>query len=287
MTSGTAQRLNDVYFINSLEGWAVGVGGVILHTINGGNTWTDQNIAGQTRNDVEAVYFSDSNNGIIVTQGLDGGLIFKTTNGGTAWTQYPTTYLDIHDLHFISAAKGWTCGHRKQILNTADSGTTWLIQKAADRDGEELLEGIMFADENTGWAVGTSGNIWRCTGGINWDQQTSNVAVTLNSVFARSSTIAYAVGASSTLLITIDGGDTWILQDLSLAPANTLMDIFFVGQYGWIMGSSGLILYSSDSGVSFSSQTSPTAADLRGCYFINQSLGWAVGTSGAILKWSP
>lgn len=35
--SNTAQTLNDVWFVDELRGWAVGAGGRILHTSNGGN----------------------------------------------------------------------------------------------------------------------------------------------------------------------------------------------------------------------------------------------------------
>jgi hypothetical protein len=34
--SGTTNTLYSVYFIDSLNGWAVGDGGIILHTVNGG-----------------------------------------------------------------------------------------------------------------------------------------------------------------------------------------------------------------------------------------------------------
>ena len=38
-TSGTDRNLNDIYFMDSNFGWAVGSYGTILHTTNGGLDW--------------------------------------------------------------------------------------------------------------------------------------------------------------------------------------------------------------------------------------------------------
>src|SRR5437016_9023704 len=41
-TSGTTNLLNGVVFTDALNGWASGNFGTMLHTSNGGNTWTAQ-----------------------------------------------------------------------------------------------------------------------------------------------------------------------------------------------------------------------------------------------------
>ena len=39
-TSGTQQDLLGVFFVDEKTGWCVGSGGEIIHTDNGGKTWT-------------------------------------------------------------------------------------------------------------------------------------------------------------------------------------------------------------------------------------------------------
>ena len=56
--------LNDVKFINTTTGWAVGNAGTILRTTNGGTNWTSQTSG--TTNDLYAVSFTDANNGTLL-----------------------------------------------------------------------------------------------------------------------------------------------------------------------------------------------------------------------------
>ncbi len=66
-------------FVDSLNGWAVGRFGTIIHTTDGGNTWTFQtNPATTTLFDVD---FSDPQHGVACGYGI----ILYTTNGGQNW----------------------------------------------------------------------------------------------------------------------------------------------------------------------------------------------------------
>lgn len=74
----TVPPLNDLIFIDELNGWAVGNSGTILHTNNGGETWEYQESG--TIADLNKVCFVDLNNGWIC--GLNGTILY-TDNGGT------------------------------------------------------------------------------------------------------------------------------------------------------------------------------------------------------------
>ncbi|KAK3246194.1 hypothetical protein CYMTET_44262 [Cymbomonas tetramitiformis] len=43
--SGTRKRLNDVNFPTSTTGWAVGNAGVMVHTVDAGQTWNQVSLA--------------------------------------------------------------------------------------------------------------------------------------------------------------------------------------------------------------------------------------------------
>lgn len=81
-SSGTTNRLLDVYFYDANDGAAVGDLGTILTTTNGGTNWIPQQ-SGITNN-LFGVYFSNVDFGIAI--GISG-IILKTTNGGISWNQ--------------------------------------------------------------------------------------------------------------------------------------------------------------------------------------------------------
>ncbi|MFM7022646.1 MAG: YCF48-related protein [Flavobacteriales bacterium] len=68
--------------------------------------------------------------------------------------------------------------------------------------------------------------------------------------------------------------------------AKNLKDIVFTGTTGVAVGSSGTILLSTNSGNSWNSITSPTVNDLNAVAFFNASNGIIVGNNGTILKTS-
>lgn len=61
-------------------------------------------------------------------------------------------------------------------------------------------------------------------------------------------------------------------------------NIFFKSNNGWIIGSDGIILFSSDGGENWQQQSSQTDNQLNSVYFINENFGWVVGDSGTYLK---
>jgi len=57
---------------------------------------------------------------------------------------------------------------------------------------------------------------------------------------------AFIVGDAGTLLASEDGGKTWAPR--KIPATDNLTDITFVGESGWIVGHSGLVLHTSDGG---------------------------------------
>jgi len=62
--SGTSEHLLGVFFTGSNRGTAVGRYGTILHTADGGATWTQE--FSDTRSDLFGVFFSDADTGTVV-----------------------------------------------------------------------------------------------------------------------------------------------------------------------------------------------------------------------------
>src|SRR3954467_5183050 len=81
--SGTTNDVWGASFISSSVGWVSGASGMILHTTNGGGTWTAQTTGVGATLILRSVTFTDASNGWSVG---DNGTIIHTSNGGTTWT---------------------------------------------------------------------------------------------------------------------------------------------------------------------------------------------------------
>jgi photosystem II stability/assembly factor-like uncharacterized protein len=91
----TPSRNLDVY--NAQEGYIVGDGGVILHTTNNGEEWT-QLLNSPTTEDLNYVYFTDSLKGWIAGA---NGTVYYTPYRGLYWLKLPTgTLANINAGHF-------------------------------------------------------------------------------------------------------------------------------------------------------------------------------------------
>ena len=110
LTSGISESLNDVYFIDSNVGWAVGMNGSIIKTSDAGTTWLTQ-ISG-TNNELKSVHFIDTNVGWIV----GGNTILKTTDSGISWVKHITnTDYWLNSVFFVSQNDGWAVGEEVQF----------------------------------------------------------------------------------------------------------------------------------------------------------------------------
>jgi len=148
--------LSGVSFVDASNGWVVGDLGTILHTSDGGVTWTEQSSG--TTNWLTKVSFTDTSNGTAV-----GGLtILHTTNGGNEWTsQGSPAFGSLFDVSFSDANNGTAVGQSGMIIHTTNGGSTWIAELSPTQYD---LWGVSHFDDTTVTAVGGGGAIIR-TGG--------------------------------------------------------------------------------------------------------------------------
>jgi hypothetical protein len=165
--------LRAVHFADPRTGWAVGGGGTILATRDGGTTWAQQKSG--IKANLLGVHFADARIGWAVG---NGGTIVTTRDGGTTWAeQSGGTNADLRAVHFANARTGWAVGGGGTILATRDGRTTWAQQKS---ETSWDLRAVHFANARTGWAVGGGGTMLRAAPPI-YDPLVSDVnAVTNN-----------------------------------------------------------------------------------------------------------
>ncbi len=144
----------DGIFTDEANGAAVGAGGSILFTDDGGASWKNATLwGGKTDTKLNAVFFVNPKNGWTVGT---GGKIFQTFNGGKIWREQKSTIVkDLTDIFFQNTAEGWAVGDGGTILHTTTAGNVWT---AVDSGDTHKLERIAFVGEK-GWAVGFGGTI--------------------------------------------------------------------------------------------------------------------------------
>lgn len=292
--------LNAVTFSDPKHGWAVGDGGLILATIDGGASWCQQN-SGATE-DLESVKFIDNRQGWSVA--FEAGTILHTLDGGVSWQRQTAGGQEGLDaVTFVDSTHGWIAGMNGTIMATTDGGLNWHTQSInSPIFNRSWLMSVQFLDGQHGWAVGRA-IVVTTDGGATWlDTQANNsdsnnralwVFRFLNSVYFVDLQHGWIAADGDTILATADGGATWRAQRNS-DYGNNLNSVYFVDlKRGWAVGNIGTILATTDGGTTWIIQNSRTGppydvyvgltAHLRSIYCWDSKLCWAVGTSETIL----
>ncbi|HJU53282.1 MAG TPA: YCF48-related protein, partial [Pyrinomonadaceae bacterium] len=291
-SSPGANDLNTVYFADQKRGWVAGDGGFVSRTVDGGATWTRQNI--ETKDAVNDIYFRNKEDGYL----LAGNSIFQSEDGGQTWreirryfaTDFGGATPELYSVRFSGKKRGWVVGSVSNddgvvvdslVIYTNDAGRSW--QRLRVPTKQELIH-LDFADEKRGWIVGVGGTILHTAdGGESWTEQASNTKATLYHVDFRNERVGWAVGERATILRTGDGGLTWTAIE---APVRaTFLSVEFPDELsGWLVGRGGVILRSDDGGRTWIQQETRTKNHLF-ALFMDKKKGWAVGGGGIILQY--
>ncbi len=207
--------LTDIKLTDPQTGIIVGRYGVILRTVDGGDSWVQ--MSSGASDGLSAVDFPTAAVGYATSA---SGRLLKTSDGGTSWTTLTTGVSeDLRGVRFVSAARGWVVGAGGAILTTADGGATWGRQPSGTG---KALAGVDFVSSTHGWAVGATGTILRTTnGGSTWTKQTSGTTAFLFSVDLVTATCGFVVGertlppgstpwAVGVIQRTVTGGRVWL-----------------------------------------------------------------------------
>lgn len=287
VTSG----LLDCDFIDQNTGWVCGDGGVILKTTNGGINWVTQN-SGVTKR-LEGIEAVDANTLYCVgwwqtvLKSTDGGntwiairngqssppdpgftkcfflnnntgwllrsnYILRTTNGGSSFDSTYSIYTYLWDIHFKDMNTGVLCGDVALIMRTSNGGVNWnkIDLPLYQFQGPNLYR-LSFSG-NMGWVIGEGGGANE--GRLCWR--------------------------------TINYGITW--DSISRVPypgSEFNYSVFFANQNtGYCGGTTGYIFKTTNGGVNWYQQNSPSNGYRNDFNFISDSTGWCIGGGGQIFK---
>ena len=282
-TSTTGRNLNGVFFLpDGQSGWAVGSGGVIVHTSDAGAHWSTQ--VSNTSNNLNGVWFTNATDGWAVGS---LGTVLRTIDAGATWVRLTVSSSDnLMDVCFADADTGFAVGSSGAVLRTID-GVAW--QKTSITG--TVLQSVSFAGPRNGWIVGDGGKIFGTTdSGIGWTLVQPAITTTnLNAVWRRSAESAWAVGDQGVAPLTTGTSAAYGWTLGSAGAVYTLEGVCFPDpMIGYAVGASGAgaILRTDDGGSTWQAQAAHASRTLNDVYFVDALRGWAVGDGGIIVHTS-
>lgn len=204
--------LTEVCFTDEKSGWAVGHWGVILATVDGGETWQLQRSDTAVDQPLFSVYFKDKNRGWAV--GL-WSLLLDTKDGGKSWnaSKLPPPpgggRTDRNLLHIFAGRSGtlFIASEQGTVIRSADDGTTWNYSATAYRGsfwtGVALQNGTLLVG-------GLRGKIYRSIDeGKSWHEIISGTKSSLTS-FVEAGSRVFAAGLDGVWLVSLDSGASFV-----------------------------------------------------------------------------
>ena len=152
---------NRIKFINNTTGFASGGNNTLLKTNNSGENWTPIILPSIYPFDMSVV--SNDSIWLVNSNSLTGG-VFRTTNGGGSWEQQLNIgSLNPNHVYFYNGRLGFICEDNMYLRRTSDGGAIWQVISGAGG----FLD-MHFADSLTGWKT----SFQKTTdGGLNWINQ--------------------------------------------------------------------------------------------------------------------
>ena len=169
--TGTTNDIYAIDFVNENEGFAVGAGGLIIATIDGGKSWEirespdkfkelsfyDVIIFGYQGNPISALIVGE--NGTIIQSSGTGptaiGYIWKVPSENSHPTNTTST---IKSISGSSRFKFWIVGDDNFVALTEDGGNSFYNQSQLQNSGSDFTA-VSFWDGYSGFAVGEEGTV--------------------------------------------------------------------------------------------------------------------------------
>jgi len=156
--------LKGIYFISPTVGFAVGAGGTILKTLDGGASWNAINVpVGVAQRDFNSIKFSTDKIGIVAGgKSIAGGsyeTILRTSDAGNSWTVIRDSLaFSINSVCFSDSVTAYAVGDSGTLLFSSDTGASWSSISLPDTINDHRnLYSVHFFNRYFGAAIGQTG----------------------------------------------------------------------------------------------------------------------------------
>ncbi|MBV8062040.1 MAG: hypothetical protein JOY51_00515 [Nevskia sp.] len=201
--------LTAVSFADPQNGWVVGHDAVILHTGDGGKTWTLQNFQPELENPFLSVLAIDKQHAWAVGA---YGLFYSTSDGGGTWTPVESQVIKDAGLHMYSIVKLgngnlFIAGEQGLMVLSTDNGKTWNKLKSPY---EGTFFGAVPVGDKGALVCGLRGNAYlsRDVHGGKWDKLATTAPTSLFGCRAVDAKTAVMVGLNGIIQLVDTGAGT-------------------------------------------------------------------------------
>ncbi|MCB0823701.1 MAG: T9SS type A sorting domain-containing protein [Bacteroidales bacterium] len=271
---GYYKDVNDIYFLDDLNGWVTGDESLFYRTTDGGATW--DSISDVPAGNVWAARFYNELSGFVYI----GSDCYKAENGGLSLEKiesYPALNGPSRVTYPID---DFICVVGDQSINSSfDLGENWQIAQGGPSDN---FNAVFIVDEDKIFTVGDNGLIYSSSdGGTSWTFQASGTDENINDVIFRTNTAVWIVGNNGFAAFSNDEGATW--ETTSIGTFQHLNAISFDGQKGMIVGQ-GIAFSTNNGGITWTNTSIPAFANLNDVELLSSSEACCVGNNGVIFR---
>ncbi len=194
------------------------------------------------------IAFSDSRHGMITAS---RGTVFITSDGGTTWNPKAVTYPGVllGELSMPDSNTTFLFSNKSHLYRTTDGGLTW---DSLGNPAQTSLFTLSFFNSQKG-IISADGKLLRTTnGGVNWIQDSLPNYVIVHKIEYLDSLHVVAVGTPGVVMISNDGGSTWLHRSFPSNASLVAVCSFnkdtitvgssypAVGQYTWMTTNGGM-----------------------------------------------
>jgi photosystem II stability/assembly factor-like uncharacterized protein len=283
---------NDIWFTDTLHGFAASVDGSIYTSADGGSNWAksvqlDYAGGGSAGPGLQTLFFANTQIGYAIGTSH----IAVTANGGQSWTiktrpDVPTTGpTSWPNMQFVTPTTGFL-STGQALWRTDDSASHW-IKAESDSVGS-----FYFFGANSGVSFAFPNKINRTSDGVNWQ----TTATLTNS--SANPALTYLQFSDSQngwftdirrLSTTVNGGLGWkaVFQAVS---TDAILDFHLLSGNTVYLATNRQLFKTMDGGASWLreytlSQNLVTQGGLTAVYFTDDHHGWATGGNGVVLRY--
>lgn len=298
LVSPTTNALNSVFFADSLNGWAAGDSGIIVHTTDGGENWFVQN-SGTVREIVD-VFFLNRHTGWVVSWDLSrtfGTELLSTNDGGAHWSGVGEILSNqfVKSVFFLDSLNGYIGGLPDVFAETRNGGLEWTqVQIDSGTFAHFPVFNFSLYSAKYGFACGghfdLAGVIWRTlNSGRSWSVQGVGPEP-VHQLQIIDSLCIVGVGGDpefgSSFVRTKNGGESWEYQTLGIFGIASAL-AFRTPAEGWAtLGVGRKFIVTTDTGSTWTEVPTPGNTSIFDLTFTDTHHGYAVGDSGTILKYN-
>jgi photosystem II stability/assembly factor-like uncharacterized protein len=204
-------KLNSMFFVNTLTGFAVGDGKTILKTVDGGTTWSAQTVpADAPAADVTKIRCVTES--LCLASTRQGDQLLRTTDGGGTITSIKPSTNKIFAAAFNTTTAATAVGQAGATVISANGGENWAPVGSVLT---ATLTRLRATSSRAVFATGDNGNLARTTnGGEDWTKPNVATSEDILDVTFPTDAVGYAMNTAGELRKSGNGGQTW-------SPVNT------------------------------------------------------------------